>query len=595
MLSVSRRDEGAAIGEAVDAIARQIAPQLVLGELARSVCAAVQSALGAEAASVLLVEEGGLRFAAVTGPAADRLLGRLIGAGEGVAGAVASTRRAVIVRDGERVPDWIREASTEAGFSPRTLVAAPLVVDDRVVGVVEAVNRAGTTEPFHERHLEFLERLAPHVSAAISNAILAEELRRSRDELARQNELLEQRVEERTRLLAKAKDEWELSFDSIADPLAIVEDGVVRRSNLAFAAVMGRDIRSVPGMRCYEALFGRTAPCPGCPVDDPGRELPLELELEIGGTTYLRRAFRFDDPGRPGAWVVSYRDITAERRLAAQIRESEYHQAVGRLAAGAAHEINNPMAFLTAAIRTMREYVGVIRDFAARTREATRAATEGRQEEALRQLRQLAQEAERSDLDHILADASAVLAEGEEGARRVTAIVAALQSLGSTANERSERVDLAEVVDRALERLRSSPRFESEIVWLHRDRAPAVVYPAQLEGAIYELLRNAAQASGKGRVEVSLRTEGDRIAIEIGDEGPGIADAIRPYLFDPFFTTRSVGDGAGLGLTIAWGAARRHAGTIELEAREPRGTIARLSVSAAGAADPLVSAGPERP
>jgi signal transduction histidine kinase len=546
---------------AVDRIAAQIAAELDLQQLAHLVVIEVQQALRAEGASVLLLEGERLRFLEATGPAANALAGMSMPANQGICGEVLRTGHAVLARgqDGRVARDVAAHVESSTGFEARTLLAAPLWVRGRVIGVVEAVNRRGEASAFDEEDLAFLERLAPHVAAAISNALFAAELRRSRDELARHNELLEARVAERTRQIGTAKREWELSFDAIHEPIAIVDGTVVRRGNVALAQVAQVPIRSVPGATCHRLRFGSETPCSGCPViaaRTAGSEA-AETELVHGAEIVVARAYRLREQGSGDAWVVSYKDVSEERRMAARLREVEHLSAIGRLAAGAAHEINNPMAFLAAGLRTFRNDM----------------------DELHQMVRDSATDAEIARGDELLREAHEVLDEAEEGARRITTIVQALKVLGREERGRDEVIELAVVLERAAERARRA--VPGTIGWSVRAPAHAVGRPLQLDQALYEIVRNALQTGTA--VDLAVRTEGGRAVAEVHDAGAGVPESDRQHVFEPFFTTRGVGGGVGLGLTIAYGVVRRHGGEIHVLARPGGGTTVRLELPSTAA------------
>jgi C4-dicarboxylate-specific signal transduction histidine kinase len=582
--------------DAVDRIAAQIASQLDLDQLAHLVVMEVQHALDAEAASVLLLEGDSLRFLEATGPAASTVVGLTIPAHRGICGEVMRRGEAVLARDGQfdtRVArDFASQVEASTGFESRSIVAAPLWVQGRVIGVVEAVNRRGQPGIFNDDDLAFLDRLAPHVAAAISNALFAAELRRSRDELARHAEELEARVQERTRQIAAAKREWELTFDSIHEPIAIVEGHVLRRSNLAYARVSGVGVREVPGSLCHEVRFGRREPCPGCPVAAAraaGSEAD-EAELELGGEIVVARAYRLHDEERPDAWVVGYTDVTEERRMAARLREAEHLSAIGRLAAGAAHEINNPMAFLSAGLRTFRRDLDELHGLVRSAAEAPRIAERGDDRAALTLLRDLVEQAEAADVGGLLREAHEVLDEAEEGTRRITSIVQALKVLGREERGTDESMDLAVVLERAADRARKLVVGAGTVRWAERGEARVLGRPLQLDQALFEVVRNALQTGTS--VELAVGTEGECAFAEVRDAGPGMTADVRQRVFEPFFTTRGVGGGVGLGLTIAYGVVRRLGGEILLLPGLTGGTTVRLELPSTNPDRGLDSPGP---
>ena len=161
-------------------------------------------------------------------------------------------------------------------------------------------------------------------------------------ELLELNAELEPRVQERTQMLSRAKREWELSFDTIDNPLVLVntDDLTVRRANIAAARVSKRDVKLLSSRQpCHDFLFGRATQCPGCPVG-PGLKTPATFEIAHGSRTFVANIYPMGD--EPMA-VCHYRDVTEERALTRRMVESEKMIAIGNLAGGVAHEINNPL------------------------------------------------------------------------------------------------------------------------------------------------------------------------------------------------------------------------------------------------------------
>jgi two-component system NtrC family sensor kinase len=346
-------------------------------------------------------------------------------------------------------------------------------------------------------------------------------------ELERLNRELDQKLEARAEALKRAADEWRLCFDSIGDPLVIVRGGCeVVRANSAFARGAGVAVNALPGLRCRDHAFGRL-PCP-----QPHLSHQLERETAFGGRAWLLRAFPFGD----GASVVVYKDVTEEREVTRRLFQAEKMAALGQLAGGVAHEINNPLGGILAFAQIMSQ--------------------DDRTAQDLENLRLI-----------------------NDAALRAKRIVESLLRFSRVPleHERGE-VELAKVVEDALFLLGS--QLKDARVAVERRLAPVRVTgnANQLQQVVVNLVVNALQAvGGAGRIAVETgAAPGGRVRLAVSDTGPGVPPELAERIFEPFFTTKPEGQGTGLGLSICYRIAEVHGGSIRME--PPPGGGARFVV-----------------
>jgi len=267
------------------------------------------------------------------------------------------------------------------------------------------------------------------------------------------------------------------------------------------------------------------------------------------------------------------------------LMQSEKLAAVGQLAAGMAHEINNPIGFIASNLATLGRYQDTLGAVLARYIQQE----SGMDEDARTAMVAFRQQA---DLDFLLEDTRDLLAESRSGAERVRNIVRDLRDFARIDSDgQRQQVDINQCLDTTLNLL--GERF-SEGTNIQREYGVAPLVecnPADLNQVFVNLLNNARQAlQGKpGSIVLRSGVEGEQAWVEIEDTGAGIAETVLPQIFDPFFTTRPVGQGAGLGLSTAYGVIQQHGGQIAVTSQVGVGSVFRVSL-------PLshVEAAPER-
>jgi len=356
------------------------------------------------------------------------------------------------------------------------------------------------------------------------------------EELERLNRDLDGQLAARSQALVRAAQAWRACFDAIGDPLAIMRAGgcEVVRANTAFARAAGVAPVMLSGLRCADHSYG-TLPCPTrCLMPAAG----AEREATFGERTWLVRSFPSEGED---AMVVVFKDVTDEREVARRLSQAEKMSAVGQLAGGVAHEINNPLGGILAFAQLM--------------------SREERSEEDAENLRLI-----------------------QDAAMRAKRIVESLLRF-SRSPQISEKgpVDLVAVAEEAL--VLVGPQMKDGGVDVGRRFEPAVALgnANQLQQIVVNLLVNALQAmQGRGTLTVATGPAGaGRVRLSVADTGPGVRPEIAKRIFEPFFTTKAEGQGTGLGLSICYQIAEEHGGSIKLEPSAGRGACFVLELPAA--------------
>lgn len=356
--------------------------------------------------------------------------------------------------------------------------------------------------------------------------------------------------------ISRGKYMWESTFDAITDPVMIVsEDYKIQRANLAAANKAQMDVRKMIGTQCYESLAGFTSPCRGCPLSNT-------LKVQKSHSQTLDRFFKTEREYHVHAYplyrdatrrevVLHYRDVTDERELQSQLVHSEKMAAIGTLAGGVAHEINNPLGGILAFVQL------VMRDLGS---------------------------------DH---PCHHDLKEIEESALRCKRIVQDLLEFSrQNRDDTLGPVQLNEVLKKNL--LLVSVQANANRIEIIQNLAPSLPLIRgnfhKLQQVFLNLITNAYQAMDKGG-RLTLKTYADsdlnRVVAQVIDTGTGIPEEHLDKIFDPYFTTKKQGEGTGLGLAITYGIVQEYLGRIDIKSQKGKGTTFSLSFPVVSQSDEM--------
>lgn len=290
------------------------------------------------------------------------------------------------------------------------------------------------------------------------------------------------------------------------------------------------------------------------------RHLNQELEQRVAERTRALEASHAD-------LEKAYRDLqTAHSRMLQQ----EKMASIGQLAAGVAHEINNPLSFIISNLGALGEYSGELAQFQRALEGALRdLASSSPAKEALAALGRLREEME---VDFILEDIEQLVDESLEGGNRMKQIVENLKGFARLDEEGYKMTDLNQGLETTLNIVWNEIKNKAKVNKSYGDIPQIICNPGQLNQVFMNLLLNAVQAIGhQGEIHIATRQEGEEIVVEITDTGDGILPDQRDRIFEPFFTTKEVGKGTGLGLTIAYDIVEKHGGEITVKSRPGQG------------------------
>ena len=415
-------------------------------------------------------------------------------------------------------------------------------------------------------------------------------LKQAQDALRDYNTALESSVAERTATLSAVLD----SADQVI--AMITEEGAI----MAINRIGAEQFDATPAQLAGRNFFDLLPPEFGIPIADQIAEVMLTGHSSEVDAARNRRIFHvtvYPVPGAPPRVVVYASDVTDKvaadallhkerEQLAAalahqrelnrkledaqnQLLQSEKMASLGQLAAGVAHEINNPIGFVRSNVTTLKGYLdSLFAIIAAYDGQAAQSATP----ETLAALAAIKQ---REDYDFLHEDIFQLLAESQDGLTRVQDIVQNLKDFSRVGESGFGWADLHACLDSTLNIIWNELKYKCTVV-KHYDPTLPQVYciASQLNQVFMNLLVNAGHAiAERGEITITTSHGPDGMAhVAISDTGCGIAAEHLPHLFEPFFTTKPIGKGTGLGLSITYGIIGKHKGSIDVSSEVGKGT-----------------------
>lgn len=248
--------------------------------------------------------------------------------------------------------------------------------------------------------------------------------------------------------------------------------------------------------------------------------------------------------------------------------QAEKMASIGQLAAGAAHEINNPISFAISNLETLSEYIEKL--------QGIKPFVEKLEGKALASFERYKK---KHNLDFLLNDINPLLIETRDGLTRVKRIVAGLKEFSHQGTGAFSLCDIHALIEGALRVMMPQTKCKCRIVKNFGDIRLIEGIPEQLSQVFVNLFHNALQAmEGMGTITIQTMMEDNQIVIRVTDTGCGIEPDIISSIFTPFFTTKPIGVGTGLGLSVTYGIINRHKGSISVENSNKNGTTFRINL-----------------
>ncbi len=343
-------------------------------------------------------------------------------------------------------------------------------------------------------------------------------------------------------------------LDTMTDGLALLHlDGRIRRANPALVRMAGaQGIEQLLSLR-IERLIG------GLDLDVLGGRMDRErLFTPLVGSPFpvsVATSRLVDRQGRPTGLVVLAHDLQEVVELRHRLVISGRMMAVGQLAAGVAHELNNPMAYVRANLSLLQSHIAKL---------------------AVAEPQAGGDPARRVMLD----ECDDLVDESIEGIDRSTSIIRDIKNFSHAGTADREETDLCALLDATQRMVEPQIRHRASIERVDSPLPRVRCAPREIQQVIVNLLLNAAEAGGpdrRTRIRIETAVRDDHVTIEVVDDGAGIDPAALQCIFDPFYTTKPAGQGTGLGLSISYEIVRRHGGELRVEST--RGQGARFTLA----------------
>jgi PAS domain S-box-containing protein len=263
------------------------------------------------------------------------------------------------------------------------------------------------------------------------------------------------------------------------------------------------------------------------------------------------------------------------KEVQSHLVQSEKMASLGQLAAGVAHEINNPLGYIYSNLNTLQEYIASLLDIVESGQQL--AAELPADNPAVHAFRRLQKS---SDLDFMKEDIPDLVKEALEGATRAKKIVQDLRDFSRIDMQNKSPFDLEAGIDATLNIVNNEIKYKADVIKEYAGVNPFVCVGSQINQVILNLLVNAAQAIEEfGKITLRTGYDGaDWVWFEVEDTGKGIPEDIQNKIFDPFFTTKPVGKGTGLGLSLSYKIIQDHQGKVDLQSRVGKGSKFRISL-----------------
>ena len=377
---------------------------------------------------------------------------------------------------------------------------------------------------------------------------------------------------------AKAPGDVENALYSTLSILIVTDArGIIQSANTAASDLLGYTQEEMRGQPI--SIFG-TANQPlnlqsleELVCAESHREVSLQTRSGALVPVLLSSSGIYDGARLTGIACVAL-DISKNKMLESQLLQSEKMASIGQLAAGVAHEINNPMGFIYSNLGTLSGYIEDLSQLLKKYETLEQSVQEGKLDIASSNLSALSAEKERIDLAYLMDDIGDLITESLDGADRVRKIVLNLKEFSHVGRAEKMPSDLNAGLESTLSIVRNELKYKTTIEKELRDIPLVPCFLQEISQVLMNLLVNAGQAiADQGTIHIRTYREDHWVCVQVIDSGKGMSTEVQKRIFEPFFTTKRVGEGTGLGLSMAYQIiVEKHGGQLLVESTEGQGT-----------------------
>jgi PAS domain S-box-containing protein len=404
-------------------------------------------------------------------------------------------------------------------------------------------------------------------------------------------EALEKLIEDKSRELFIANQKVQKAYDNLGNAInsmlssLVVADaqGVIQSANDATLHMLGYETGELQGQPLTVLGSGDgdldLSSVAALTKHEPRHE--TKFRTKTGGTIpVLLSSSGLYAAGQLAGVVCVALDLSNYKKLEAQLLQSEKMASIGQLAAGVAHEINNPMGFIFSNLGTLSEYFGDLTHLLQSYDGLEKAVEKGDLSAAQQSLQTIVAQKQDVDLAYLLEDIADLIQESSDGAERVRQIVLNLKEFSHVGRENKMPADINAGIESTLNIIWNELKYKVTLDKQYGDLPHVSCFIQELNQVFMNLLVNAGQSiADHGQITIRTYETEDSICVDIADTGKGMSPEVQRRILEPFYTTKKVGEGTGLGLSMAYQiVVDKHGGQLQFDSKEGEGTTFTVKI-----------------